>query len=555
VQRRPRALVIGLDACAPDVVRQFVAGGHLPTIARLLDEGATATLQQEEGYFVGSTWPTMMTGVPVTEHLWYTGTRFRPETYDYVLQEIEPAPLWHYLDHAGRRVAVLDVPHFELRGRPNVVGIREFGCHDRFYGPGSHPPELLAEVVARHGEHPIGMAADLPDRRYAPCDARRSGPRWRDDEIARLHADLLTGVRRKTQLSLDLLQREPWDLFVTVYGESHCAGHHLWHLHDPEHVHHDGALARRLSASGDPLLDVYAALDEAVGALAASAGGGPVYLVMSHGMRRHHDGMHLLPELLDRLDVAWRRERGEGAPLADGLPPVAERSWFLLENNTASAAVRINLTGREGSGRVSRSSYDEALTWLADAFGRIRNDDHGGPVARRVVRSDEIYRHSHEHLVADLLVEWEWRWPIERISSPEIGTLALADPSARTGEHHRGGVIVAAGPGIARQATSMSPLDVMPTLAAAAGVEVHGVPGRVNDALLPRSEGGADRAVTVSAADLRVAELEGRVDGLLAAHHETRVTAERALALAAELRDRVAQLERELSRGSTPVAS
>ena len=42
------------------------------------------------------------------------------------------------------------------------------------------------------------------------------------------------------------------EFVATVFSESHCAGHHLYHLHDPEHIRHDAALAARLGE--DPLL-------------------------------------------------------------------------------------------------------------------------------------------------------------------------------------------------------------------------------------------------------------------------------------------------------------
>ena len=45
---------------------------------------------------------------------------------------------------------------------------------------------------------------------------------------------LRAGIERKTDLAIRMLGR-PWDAFVTVYAESHCAGHQFWWAHDPSH--------------------------------------------------------------------------------------------------------------------------------------------------------------------------------------------------------------------------------------------------------------------------------------------------------------------------------
>ena len=48
---------------------------------------------------------------------------------------------------------------------------------------------------------------------------------------------------------------------ISVFGESHAAGHQFWHHHDPAHPRHRPQVADRL---GDPLVRVYERLDAAV---------------------------------------------------------------------------------------------------------------------------------------------------------------------------------------------------------------------------------------------------------------------------------------------------
>lgn len=506
----PRTLVIGLDACSPVLVRRFVAEGHLPTLGRLLGRSARATLEHEAGYFVGSAWPTMMTGLPVTEHGWYSGTRWLPEAGHYVLHPLTTDPFWAWGHRAGRRAVVLDVPHFpaaELDGAQLV----EWGCHDRFFGPGTWPRELLTDLIGEFGEHPIGCFPEGDDPRFAPCDwVHRDHIRsTRTSGQTRALLDALTdGVERKTELSLALLRRTRPDLFVTVFGESHCVGHHLWHLHDPSHPRHDPELRRELG--GDPLLHVYRLLDRSVARLIAEATPDTaVYVLLSHGMQAHYDGTHLLPELLHRLDLAhrgedvptrgWRtraaaalagpasspvRRAADAALRAQAsrrlrdrvgvtttqLPPIGERSWFMLDNNTVTASVRLNLRGREQPGAVPADRIDEVLRWLAAELGRVTNVDTGRPVFESVYRSGEVHGHGSTHDLADLLIEWERSGPIERVWSPSIGLVHVPDPEVRSGDHDRFGLLLASGPGIAACDLEISPLDVAPTLLASLGV-------------------------------------------------------------------------------------
>src|SRR6185436_19531560 len=61
---------------------------------------------------------------------------------------------------------------------------------------------------------------------------------------------------------------------------------------------------------GDPLRDVYIALDAAVGRLLEAAGPDTTAVVLcSHGMGPHYDGTHLLEEILYHWDVGRTRLR------------------------------------------------------------------------------------------------------------------------------------------------------------------------------------------------------------------------------------------------------
>src|SRR5947209_8625198 len=439
-------MALSLDAADSKLVLELAQSGEMPAVARLLDDAAVVETRAPMGVFVGAIWPTIATANQPDRHRFMCWEEYRGGTYDY--RETDPTmmrgtPIWERLSDAGRRVAVLDVPHAIARPL-NGAAVVEWGCHDRHFGPRSWPPELIGELAERHGRHFGSMPPPGRDQ-FAPCDYRHRAVGERsDEESLALFEDICAGIENKRRVSLDLLDRGGWDLFLSVMGESHCVGHQLWHLHDPDHECHDPALARRLG--GDPVREVYRRLDAVVGEHLARVGpDGTAYVLLAHGMSAHHDGTHLLDHVLDRLDWSLDAPNGFGAgtraaaaaarwiprpvrartlrlaaPLVRArtraehpgpVPPLPERRWFLTPNNTVVGAVRLNLAGREPAGRIHPDDRRAALRWLSERLEELVNVDTGGRVVRRCVIADDVYRRSPDDAPGDLYVEWERRAP------------------------------------------------------------------------------------------------------------------------------------------------
>lgn len=573
-------MFLGLDAMDPQLVDEMIRDGELPALAGLHAASARARFENEPGYFVGSVWPTLMTGVPVDEHGWATGTRFRPESYDYVNHPLSATPVWTRFSEGGRRVAVFDAPHVVADPKLNGVQICEWGCHDREYGTHSWPEGLIAEIDAVAGRHPIGTRPTVKDPRHSPCDhVHREGELRSTDETRGLFADVIEAVACKERASLAVLDREQWDLYYCVVGEAHCGGHQLWHLHDPTHERYDGALAAEL---GHPLRAVYRRIDSLVAAhLERLRPDDVAYVALSHGMQAHHDGTHILAELLQVLGDAFAGRPSPGrrsglaragvaalppavgraamrlagpvasrylsgrVPAEIALRPLAEQVFIPIDNNTVSAALRVNLRGREAAGRVPRPDLDAALDWLATRLRELVSVDDGRPVVKEVIKATDLYADQPDLGLADLIFEWDRSRPIGRVWSPFTGVVGRPYRGVRTGDHRSGGRLLARGARIRPGSTTITPLDVGPTLLAAAGLDPTGMKGQPVPALLPSETpigaGGLAR-LTAAARRPRRAGLRpsaravrAELQGLLAAHHVTRVMAEEQAKQIAEL--------------------
>jgi predicted AlkP superfamily phosphohydrolase/phosphomutase len=401
-------------------------------------------------------------------------------------------------------VAIVDVPKSPLSAHLNGIQLQDWGTHDP--EPGfpfqSWPPELAAELTSRFGPDPVGDCNDI--------ERTAAG-------IERFARNLEARIRTKTAICRDLIDRERWDLLLAVFTESHCVGHQCWALHDYTHPSHDPHLARAL---GDPLKDIYVALDAAVAELLRNAGEDTtVFILASHGMGPHYDGTFMLDEILERLDPqpgAWKRralawyQKGKGAvrrrilrrPPTRVRPRVDHQRWFSIPNNDVYGGIRVNLVGREPRGLVRPGQeYDALFAELRQKLLELVNVDTGQPLVHELLRTADLYPGQCLDDLPDFLVEWDRAAPIVCVSSPRIGTITKRFGGVRNGDHQPAGLFLATGSGIeaGRRIDPVSVMDFAPTVAALLGVPLADVDGEPIAAVLAahlaeqRSTPDADR--------------------------------------------------------------
>ncbi|HEY0411542.1 MAG TPA: alkaline phosphatase family protein [Allosphingosinicella sp.] len=504
-------VVIGLDAFDPDLARRWASSGDLPTLAQLLRSGAQAPVANPFGLFVGALWPSFASGLRPDRTRYHCWDEIDPATYRWRLTPPKPQhyePFWSRIAAAGARVAAVDVPHARARPGGPATELFEWGCHDRHYGLHSAPGPLAGEIAAAFGFHPVLGLQPWRERHFSPDDLfARKGRRYRRPiEEGRLTRAMVAGVAAKGAMLRALLARQPWDLFVAVFGESHAVGHQQWHLHDPAHPRFDAEA--RAAAGGDPVLQVYRAIDAELGRLLAALPADATVMVhLSHGMTAHHDGTHLLDELLARLDrggpgtlrlaskpllpVLQHAAALAGLPAGlgsaigqalrgDGAAARARRRFFAAPNNSVYGGIRFNLAGREPQGRVRPDELDGLVAELERELLGLTNAATGGPVVLALHRCEGHYRRAPDDTMPDLFVEWERSAPIETVTSPSIGTLRTRYTHWRTGDHKPDGLLIARGAGLGAGAAvpGLAVEDFAPSIAARLGMDLPGVDGR-----------------------------------------------------------------------------
>jgi len=479
-----RIAVIGLDAVAWPFVEDHLEA--LPHLRRAAESGVLHRLDQRTNTLNGAMWPTLYTGEHPGVHGFYhdlgwdpAAMRLRRVSEDWLSYR----PFWHRLDAAGLEVIAVDAPH-TFRPRPRSgTEIVNWNSHDHMSPFTVHPPALRDEIVRRFGGRTIGY--ETPARL-----STRQALRVRDE--------LIESARRKAALCAWLLRERPWDFFLTVFGETHRGGHLLW-------PHRLGHLR---PSPPDSLLQVYRAVDAAVGeVLAAVPDDALVMIVSPNGMGENISQEHFMQPLMERINALFLKHEG----LADGsvppyrkgvtrwlrervpdrlqsfagrIAPIALRDEIVNRQYTAGhdwertpaiairadlpGYVRLNLRGREARGMLEPGSaqlarYEE---WLCRCLRSLRFPDSGAPVVREPYFTRDIYPGPRQELLPDVVVTFVDAPPAQRLCSDLLGDVHAAPNTGRPGNHRPQGFCLAlrADAGAARPGAFSHIRDIAPFL-------------------------------------------------------------------------------------------
>ena len=312
-------IAIGLDAADPHLIEEWMAAGHLPRLQELREGGVYQRLRTFEYYRAETPWTTFLTGCAPQQTGYWSPLKFHPADYRieevqaYGFDEHEP----FYAHCPGRQVAVFDMPQSTLCEQVDGIQVLAWGAHSPMTASHSQPADIFEQIVEVHGAHPMLRRDHAPVLDWPALQQLQSG--------------LATGIERRAKICADLLQQQPWDLFLTVFGEPHAAGHFFWHLSRPDHPLH--RYFQR--PDSDPLRATFQAIDSAVGEiLEAAPADANVMVFAAHGMGANVmdlPSMVFLPEFLYRLNfpgqigLAGGRGRLPQRPMM-GLR--ARKGWF-----------------------------------------------------------------------------------------------------------------------------------------------------------------------------------------------------------------------------------
>lgn len=403
-----RFLLIGLDGAEPLLVQRWMLENRLPHLARLKKEGLFCPLAGTMPPATFPAWTTCVTGVNPGRHGILDFTQMDAGNYSvhFVNSTMRKAPaLWNILSAAGKRCAVLGVP-------------------------GTYPPEEINGVMVSGFDSPVctridksfvypaGIYDDVREWRFADFQESRIGPKWHDTVFPKM----MESISIKESIAVKLLQREPWDFFMAVFGESDTVAHHFWMFHDP--------VSPRFKPGGrnDAIRLIYQRLDAAVGALIRAAGEDvTVCIVSDHGFGGAGTGViHLNNWLAERdylkfapakpnllksaamslvpqhLRGAMFRRLQDMAARAESQSRFAGIDWnhtfAWSEELNYFPSIRINLKGREPAGQIAPESYRDFCAKLCEEL-------ESWPPIKKAWRREMLYQGPYVDRAPDIILE------------------------------------------------------------------------------------------------------------------------------------------------------
>lgn len=509
-----QVIVIGLDAAEPWVIDHYIKQGRMPVLERMRKQGAYGLVQNSEIYKAEAAFTTFMTGVRPQVTGYWGRIRYDADNLDVSepawvgdsggTYEFDDYPMfWEVSD--DYKVCAFDLPQAGLSKNKNGIEVVAWGAHSPRRGRGSKPDALYDEILAAYGPH--------------PALNRDNNNIYVDEEAIQLMQELEIGVDRRTRIVLDLLKREPWDLFLTTFGEVHAVGHQYWH-HAFDHP-----LRELMKEDGrDEIGILFEQIDASIGRIEDAAGPDATLCVYSvHGMKGNsadlcsggflaemlyrwtfnepalasqptgtppppphlHYPRHMKDEIWDAVTPEGRKrltsprdQEAMGMSLNWQPTNWYKSAWkdmraFCLPAY-ADGCVRINVKGRDKGGLVAPEDFnavcDEVIkmvmSWRCARTGRGLVDD----VIR--IRTDAL---ANDPALpgSDLVIRWSEAGVTDIIESDEYGQMGPV-PFFRTGSHTSNGFLLAKGPGIeaGRRLEDGETIDLATTFLARIGAPI-----------------------------------------------------------------------------------
>jgi predicted AlkP superfamily phosphohydrolase/phosphomutase len=457
----------------------------MPTMRRVLDEGAHGELTSVVPWYTVPGWTSLMTGANPGRHGLLHWIRAEPEDYwesrragrrFTASTDLRLPTFWDVAGAAGKRVAVVNMP-LTFPAWP-VNGVMVTGLLTP-----------AGDVVGQ--SHPEGFLRDYPEYRIDLRHAKGREGEGRLPPLDRLLTEMADVTERRRRLMTDLAAGD-WDVMVAVFVGMDRVSHRVW-------PHQQRVLTEPGEGWGELerlVAGYYRSLDSVIGSLVEAAGPDTTALFVSD------HGFGLGPDRKFRVN-AWLRDAGylglragrvqKAAHASPTLKRIgrrvlntyrrrasrpAEHAGVNMATTKAYAVhfswcpvfgVVVNERGVKREGSIAPAEVPALLDRLSDDLRAIEDPDASGPVVLRVMRREEVADGPELDRLPHLLVEVAPRYfPDDGLRRREVFEPMETD----SGRHTREGMLGAFGarvdPGFAGSSRIE---DVAPTVLALLGLE------------------------------------------------------------------------------------
>lgn len=482
---RKKLILIGLDGATFRVLTPLIKAGVMPTLARMIGDGASGTLVSTHPPVTCPAWPTMYTGVNPGKHGVFSFTcrgGDRPHTAS--LHDVRSPTVWELLSLGGHRCAVLNVPITYPAQELSGVMLSGFPAPDgspEVIWPRDQFDDLTAKLPGYRVNWP-----GIPHAHQA------------DEEEARVVRDANTWLKERIESFEYVLDREAFEFCFLVFEYPDKVQHAFYPVLDATCAESSSGHEQVIAA----LHDGFRTIDGAIKRLMERFGDSANYMIVSdHGFGPIRRVVYL-NHLLQRHDLFTPRSGKAVAAKAANVMKVPasirarfglaqDEPWHRLDTwqspltNFAKTkafgghqyehAVYINTKRKSDHGIVSDGDYETVRRQVVDVLQSATDPKNGERIFAAVSTGDEVYQGDKVADAPDVVFDLAPGYLVSSGVGVSLGLEGGFLRDARSGDvrgyHLSDGVFVGYGPAFTKVSNvSASLLDVAPTSLALMGM-------------------------------------------------------------------------------------
>ncbi len=474
--------MIGLDGATFDILRPMMDQGRMPTLKRIIGQGASGILMSTIPPITPAAWTTFMTGKAPGRHGIFDFQRYNARTNELTFNNtyvIHDRTIWQIMGEQGLRIGTIHIPMTYPPSPVNgfvITGFETPGTDAEF----TYPPELKHDILRR--------CSDFTFKTKWDPNASRS---------LRLFTKNVHGIKRSFDQGVQLAkycgEKYGWDVMMLVYKLVDNLQHKTWKYLDPKTSHCD---PRRAELSADCFNHLDRCLGELVDYAESREAG--VMIMSDHG-HGSLDGK-IQPNLLLRrwgyLGVKrarqastrarhilhrWSRKQKGKFATNYGIEHDLAVDWSSTRAFVAHAGMcgflYLNLKGRQQTGIVKPDDYEPLRQEITEQLLSVTVHD---PTNQEIQPLEAV--HKPEVLYDCDRAQYEWLPDLMLVPRPGLavvrkirGRQPVVWSSFRKleGTHRREGILIAAGKHIRHNTNLQADLvDIAPTLLASLGLKI-----------------------------------------------------------------------------------
>ena len=221
--------------------------------------------------------------------------------------------------------------------------------------------------------------------------------------------DLMEIMDKREQMTFYLMEKKPWDLFVSVFSETDRVQHMMYRLIDPTHPRYDSTLA---ATYGDMVEKVYRRMDDIVGKTMDRIPEDATLLVLSdHGFNSFRRGVNINTWLVRNGYMKLKNMDNPQYKLEDLF---GEGDFFQNVDWSGTRAyslglglVFLNVKGREAKGIVDPAQVPELKREIIANLEAFLDPETGARVVRHAYDGAEIFKGPYTDDAPDIVIGFD----------------------------------------------------------------------------------------------------------------------------------------------------